>query len=111
LNTLASELTLKGFLVIDPGALNIPQIAQLLRNTKQVIGVHGAGMANILFAPPGCELTEIVAFHGNSRSIAAICTILGHKYSELRTGQGDVNSKPKVDINEILKLFETSNVS
>ncbi|MEM7256427.1 MAG: glycosyltransferase 61 family protein [Pseudomonadota bacterium] len=62
-NSDAAEFFFKGqgFEVIYPETLNVQQQAQLFASAGVVAGVHGAGLANIVYCSAG---TKIVEFYG-----------------------------------------------
>ena len=56
---IAARLTELGFTCIDPGTLSFKEQVALFQGAHVVVGVHGAGLTNILFAPPGGALIEL----------------------------------------------------
>lgn len=48
-----------GFECIDPGAMTVEAQIRAFRDAEVVIGVHGAGMANLVFASPGTRVVEL----------------------------------------------------
>lgn len=46
--------------LFDSGALSVAEQVSLYARADAVIGVHGAGFANVLWAPEGCDVVEIV---------------------------------------------------
>lgn len=49
-----------GFSAIEPGKLTFAEQVQLFANAEVVIGVHGSAFANVIFAPNGCVVGEIL---------------------------------------------------
>lgn len=58
-DTVIQILSERGFEVIEPDKLSIPQQAALMQETKVVISAHGAALTNLLFATDSCSLIEI----------------------------------------------------
>lgn len=48
-----------GFEIVETENLGMREKAQLFAEAEMVAGPHGAGLTNILFAPPGCRVVEI----------------------------------------------------
>ncbi|MBD2654458.1 glycosyltransferase family 61 protein [Synechocystis sp. FACHB-383] len=69
----------EGFEVIRPENLSFPEQVQTFSQASIIMGVHGAGLTNMLFAPSGATIVEI---HGPvSRShYWMMSNILGHHY-------------------------------
>ena len=47
--------------LVDPGALPFQQQVELFASAQLLIGVHGAGLTNMLFMPPGGCLLELLS--------------------------------------------------
>ena len=91
---LLNRLVSRGFRSIELSKLSFDEQVDLFAHAEAVIGVHGAGLSNLVFAPAGCHVIEIA---GQSycpvmfEEIAAHC---GHKYSRLLCEQVD-NGRPE----------------
>lgn len=48
-----------GYEVVDPAALPFPEQVRLFSSASHIAGPLGAGMANMIFAPSGCEVLMI----------------------------------------------------
>lgn len=46
--------------LVDPGQLSFQQQVRLFAEAKLIVGVHGAGLANMLLMPPGGTLLELL---------------------------------------------------
>ena len=46
--------------VVGPAGLTVVEQVEAYRRAEVVIGTHGAGFANTLWAPAGCHVVEIV---------------------------------------------------
>lgn len=48
-----------GFEEVDPGRLSFAQQVELFSQAEAIVGGHGSGLANVLFAPEGCHVLEL----------------------------------------------------
>jgi capsular polysaccharide biosynthesis protein len=54
-------LAQRGFRVIVPGEMRVPDQIAAFSRARVVVAPHGAGLANMVFAPPGATLIEITS--------------------------------------------------
>ncbi|MFD0484879.1 glycosyltransferase family 61 protein [Kineococcus sp. GCM10028916] len=52
-------LTRRGFEVVDPGGMTVAEEASLFSGADLVVGVHGAGLTNLVFCRPGATVVEL----------------------------------------------------
>ena len=92
----------RGFTVIDPGDYNWIQQVKLFSEVKKIIGVHGAGLTNILFCKNNdVQLFEI--FPGNGiipEHYENMSKKLGYRYASM-TGNG-LNSEQTFSVDKSL---------
>ena len=50
-----------GFEVVEAENLSLAEQIQLFSQAEAIAGPHGAGLTNIVFAPPGCKVFELFA--------------------------------------------------
>jgi hypothetical protein len=67
-DTILKRLSARGFEVVDPGAISIPQQIELAAHAEVVIGPFGAGMNILLFAPSDAVVIEL-KYQTNSMDI------------------------------------------
>ena len=89
---LEAQLSRLGFAIVLPESLSVLQQAKLFGAAQFVVGAHGAGLTNLVFAPPGAALLEL--FHPQYRktcyaNLAAAC---GHQYLSLEGEVSDLAS-------------------
>tara|TARA_B100000029_G_scaffold516568_1_gene631214 strand:- start:1379 stop:2512 length:1134 start_codon:yes stop_codon:yes gene_type:complete len=60
-NELKENLVKKGFKIVKPGSLSFIDQVNLFNESNEVIGLHGAGFANICFCRPGSKVIEIMS--------------------------------------------------
>lgn len=56
---LAERLAALGFTCVDPGTLSFKEQVALFQGASVVVGVHGAGLTNVLFGPQEGALIEL----------------------------------------------------
>jgi capsular polysaccharide biosynthesis protein len=105
---LEARLVEAGFILVRPEQLKVAEQARQFSAACCVVAPHGAGLANIVFAPPGAALVEV--FHPQYRhpcyeNLAAAC---GHRYVGLPGCA--MKGEPlafTVDVEEILRSANT----
>lgn len=66
----------------------IAETAAIMRNATDVIAPHGAGLANLVFAKPSTQVTELFCAHLSSE-FYKLSTINGLKYRPVQVLSGD----------------------
>lgn len=69
-----------GFEVVEPGKLSVAEQMAIFAEASHIIGPHGAGLTNILFAPPGAVLLELQMDAYVQWSFRRLAGLLGHCY-------------------------------
>jgi hypothetical protein len=69
-----------GFERVTLDGLAVSDQVQLFAQAEAVVGTHGAGLANLLFAPEGCRLVELTVETHLGPSYLIITSILGQPY-------------------------------
>lgn len=78
----AERLAAYGFEAIDPSQLSFEAQLRTFASAETIVGVHGAGLANLLFAPAGTRLIELrVPEH--TGEYAKLARIAGLRYHPL----------------------------
>ena len=49
-----------GFEVIEPGSMSIAQQIEVFSEAAMVVSPHGSALANMIFAPPGCAVVDLM---------------------------------------------------
>lgn len=73
----------QGFEVMELADLPTDAQIALFRDVSQVVGVHGAGLTNILFAPRDCTVLEILPPLVATSAYWLLASSLGQRYSAL----------------------------
>lgn len=58
--------------------LSVQQQIQLFQQAEMIVGPHGAGLANVVFAPPGAKVIEIGTVYRPFGYFHRLCTQCGH---------------------------------
>ena len=105
-----------GFEAIDPGAMTPAEQVRCFAEAECVVGIHGAGLTNLAFAPPGVGVVELFApDYVNECFWALATTVEGLRYRYLvgdgtppsaraRRNRG-VASDVTVDPGQVLRLL------
>ena len=71
---------LDGFEVFDPGQHSFAKQIKMFSEAEMVVGAHGAGLTNLLFAPEGCRVLELFPGMGGSLAYFCLANALNHDY-------------------------------
>jgi len=71
---------LDGFEVFDPGRHSFEEQIEAFSEAEAVVGAHGAGLTNLLFAPEGCRVLELFPPRGGTAAFACLANALNHDY-------------------------------
>ena len=100
---LLEALSNAGAILLDPGRHAITDLYPLLRQARGFIGIHGAGLTNVYFGPPGSRVIEIRSFCGNSLSLELLGKAFGLDWRSLdATVSPDDPSQGWIDIDRVL---------
>lgn len=79
---LAARLAARGFRVVQPEGLPIAEQIAAFADAECVVGAHGSGLFNAVYARPGCGVVEITPILANPRFwIARLCTLMELRYA------------------------------
>lgn len=104
------ELEAAGFERVRLEDLPFDEQVALMKTTRVLFAPHGAGLTNMLFCPPGCEIVEIADLSFPNPNFYALASALGHRYwllaGEAAGGGRPIDKDLRVDpsrISEILR--------
>jgi capsular polysaccharide biosynthesis protein len=63
----------KGFFVYNSDEISFKEAKHLFMQAKLIIGIHGAGLTNVIFAPSTCKLIELAPAKFKNKDKAADC--------------------------------------
>ena len=90
-------LEARGFEIVAPGTLSFRDQVALFMWTDAVVGPHGAGMTNILFAPKSNRVLEIFPANKVKNTYLLLAHSLGQSYGGLVGGAGGKREWFRVD--------------
>lgn len=91
----------------DPGKLNMREQAEVFNGATHVIGIHGAGLANVFFC--NYERTKVLELCSNNRigtQYYWLCTALGINWNMLLGGVAEADQSFELDPAEFRKALE-----
>jgi capsular polysaccharide biosynthesis protein len=97
-------LKARGFEVVAPGQLSFRDQVSLFMWADAVVGPHGAGLTNILFAPKSNRVLEIFPANKVKNTYLLLAHSLGQTYCGLVAGEGKAREWFGVDP----RAFETA---
>ena len=79
---LATALEAKGFQIVVPGQSQdyLTEMATFM-NAKLIVGLTGAGLTNLAFAPSGSNVVELIPDNYRNDCYMLLCNILGINYA------------------------------
>lgn len=77
---ITARLQQQGFEVIVPGQLSFRDQVATFAAAEMIVGPHGAGLANMLFAPDDVKIVELGYPQYPSTSFSSIASLLGQTY-------------------------------
>jgi capsular polysaccharide biosynthesis protein/Flp pilus assembly protein TadD len=103
-------LSRHGFKVVTPDPGSIQQQIAAVSSARVMVSVHGAALANMLFAPPGCQIVEL-SYPGAPDHLPLLARALGHRHhavicearpdAALRPGRWDLRA-PLAELSAML---------
>jgi len=91
--------------IINPLALSIFQIKELLSQTKAIIAPHGGALYNVLFAPQQTLIIEIIPKERFAIMFFELSSIMQHNYWMI-----PINSTKEKDNNLIISITDILNI-
>lgn len=95
----------EGFEVVEVSRLDIETQLALWTNTTDIVGVHGAGMMNMIMMPEGSRYTEITGATRGPFYTARCAMAAGHKVAGT-TGPLDAKGNAVIDLDAVKKLLK-----
>jgi Glycosyltransferase 61 len=100
---LLKEIVAFGFEVVCPSGMPFADQVRLFSQAQIILGPHGGGLANSVFAPPGATVIEVFPPNYINGCFWALANVCAHKYGfslGMQRGQ-DV----EVNIDKVLRLL------
>ena len=86
--------------------LSIEETASLFSKAAKIVGPHGAGMTNMLFAPTGVDILEFMPVSDPNLCYWHLSEMLGHSYTMFPAPCNQTNSM-SIDLNELTELYRS----
>lgn len=98
-----------GYRSVQLSALPVAEQVSLFSSASHVVGLHGAGLSNIVFASPGCTLLEIFAHTYGTPAYYVLTAAQGLPYysyveQDVRPGERDQFDDITIDVNRFLAV-------
>lgn len=97
-NAVEPILNKLGVSVIDPGSMNVREQAELYNSATHVIGIHGAGMTNVVFCDH--EKVKVLELCSNNRigtQYYWLCTALGINWDMMLGSKANADQSFELD--------------
>ena len=116
-NTKAFEKLLRdsGYLIVEVSRYDLDAQLELWANTTDIMGVHGAGMMNMIMMPQGGNHTEIIGasyinkqgneVYGN-KEILFSAIAAGHRVRAI-TSKRNKEGRPEINLEKVRTLVKT----
>jgi capsular polysaccharide biosynthesis protein len=83
-----------GYEVVVAETLDLADQIRLFSSARGIAGLHGAGLANMIWAPPGCRILELFPTGAFNDCYARLALTCGHSYNYvLQESPGSENSQ------------------
>ncbi|MGV3524997.1 MAG: glycosyltransferase family 61 protein [Candidatus Sericytochromatia bacterium] len=103
-----------GFDILQPGRLSLREQIEIFADAAVIAGPHGAGLTNLLFAPPGCLLLDLqpepTAQHPPNHCFWVLATALEQPYSYLFCSSSGPQQRLEVPVSALLELLKALEV-
>ena len=96
----------QGFELFQPAARNFREQVTLCSEAEAILAVHGAALANILFAPKGTRVIEIFGQQGCKSGYLSICHRLGLEHVISIGGADDKDQNFAADIDGLREALD-----
>ncbi|HEX3675016.1 MAG TPA: glycosyltransferase family 61 protein [Rhizomicrobium sp.] len=105
-DALLTALAPYGFEVVAPGTLSFREQAATFADAAIIMGPHGAGLTNMIFAAPGADVVEISPADKVTVAYPMLAKCSGHRYTGLIGTPGDREEHFSIDVAEVLATLQ-----
>lgn len=100
---LLAGLRSEGFQPVALETMSLAEQCRCFATAEAVVSPHGAGLTNLLHAPPGCTVVELFPAEP-ARHYRWLCHACGHRYACLAGDTGSRNADFAVDVDAVMAL-------
>jgi capsular polysaccharide biosynthesis protein len=72
---------------VEPGRMSFEEQVRIFAQAKIIVGAHGAGLTNVVWAAPGAELLEFMPEHLEDVGYRFLSVLAGHRHNCIRCRQ------------------------
>jgi len=106
----------EGFTVVTPGEHSFAQQIEIFAGASVIVGVHGAGLTNLVWAAPGCTVIELAPDGLQDVGYRFTSQLCGHQFGTilcraLEHPRGLAYSDIEVDLNAVRRAFRELSLS
>jgi len=83
---LQTTLERYGFELIEPGEYSFREQVEMFASAEMIVGVHGAGLSNLLFAPIECAVCELLPKNFQAACFQHLANSFGQPYTPVAGG-------------------------
>ncbi|MEM8786430.1 MAG: glycosyltransferase family 61 protein [Pseudomonadota bacterium] len=103
---LEAGLAARGFEAVMPGRLSFREQIDTFMKASHVVGAHGAGLTNMLFAPAGARLFEIFPADKIKNTYFLLARSLSQSYGYAIGGESGKHEAFSIDPDEVLSALD-----
>lgn len=100
-----------GYISIEPGRLSILEQAKFLSSARCVVAPHGAALTNLIFAPAGAKVLELIHPQNKNGFFLRLASTCGHDYAGFEGRLVNEANAPTqcfiVDVQSVLQTIRT----
>lgn|GEM_PF-1887942 len=105
-NELERLLAGAGFAIVHLEELPWIEQIRFFQNARLIVGPHGAGLANLVFANPGSTVVEFTVGYMFNRCFEWISTVAGHRYIPVEADSLPAASSAELLFRDIQRLID-----
>ncbi len=110
--TIIQMLEQIGFTIVIPGSHTFEEQVRLFSKAEIVVGVHGAGLTNLLWTKPGATVVEIMPERLDDPGYRFLCNLKGHRHQVMLAEHfvhdryGDAYGDAAIDESALLSIIK-----
>lgn len=105
-DALEQALAARGAVMFEPGGGMVADQAEALRRAQVIVSVHGAGLANLLWARPGAHVIEIISDGACKSVYLSLSKQLGLTHEPIIAPPGDVRQNFAAPVEAVTQALD-----